>query len=49
MPKELYLKPEIKSEDVEPGALAAFGSPGGREPFIFKCAPEPSGGFCCED
>jgi hypothetical protein len=29
MKKEPYLKPEIKSEDLEPGTLLANGSPGG--------------------
>jgi hypothetical protein len=29
MKKELYLKPEVQSEDLEPGTLLAKGSPPG--------------------
>jgi hypothetical protein len=43
MPKEPYLKPEVKSEKVEPGALAGSGSPGGGPlPYL-----KPVFGICC--
>lgn len=32
MSRELYVKPEIKSEMLEPGALAGGGSGGGSDP-----------------
>ena len=47
MQKEPYLKPEVTSEVLEPGALGCSGSPGGggalpmqeMEPFFGLCCP----------
>ena len=49
MPKEPYVKPEVKSEVLEPGALGCSGSPAGcNHPWIdaFK---QPSCDFCCDE
>ena len=56
MLKELYVKPEIKSEMLEPGALAGGGSGGGGDADGFLRqygGPPPIAlfnpffGFCC--
>lgn len=51
MNKEPYLKPEIKSDLVEPGAMATVreGSGGGTGcKFMLQFIRNPSGGVCCE-
>lgn len=48
VPKEAYLKPEITSEVLEPGALLAQGSPdGGDDPVWLEAGAWVWA--CCED
>ena len=51
MKKETYIKPEIKSDLVEPGALASVrmcSGGGGGSKFLLQFVRNPSGGVCCE-
>jgi len=54
MPKESYLKPEIKSETLEAGAIGGYGSPEGaggggnnNKSWLTNWA-NPSFGVCCD-
>lgn len=51
MPKEPYVKPQIRSESLEPGALGAPGSDGvgggGGNKFMLSFFPKPCWGVCC--
>ena len=49
MQKELYVKPEITSEILEPGALGSTGSGGGGDKFMLQFLKNPSAGLCCEN
>lgn len=48
MTREPYIKPDVTSEELEPGALGTLASGGGTDPvwlcFIYK----PSFGICCD-
>ena len=46
MIKEPYVKPEVRSETMEPEALGCYGS-GAEAPF--KIGNNPSAAFCCQD
>jgi hypothetical protein len=50
--KEKYIKPEVTSEVIEPGALASYGSPETNlqpeHPWL-HFIKNPSCGFCCEE
>jgi len=48
MPKEPYVKPEVKSEIIEAEALGCSGSPGGTN-FMLKIGLHPSANYCCEE
>jgi hypothetical protein len=49
MPKELYVKPEVKSETLEPEALCAGGSDTQYQNKIWiKWLRNPSAGVCCD-
>jgi hypothetical protein len=48
MPKELYVKPEVKSEILEPGALCSSGSPNGNRDWI-QGNNKASVSVCCEE
>jgi hypothetical protein len=48
MRKEEYVKPEVKSEILEPGALAQAGSGGGDTNPWIEWWNQPSSGACCE-
>ncbi len=53
MTKETYVKPEVRSEILEPGALAHAGSGGtgsGSDSFGWlQFFANPSCGYCCDD
>lgn len=49
MLKERYVKPEVTSEVLEPGALGTSGSPAGGGDVSFPVQIFfPSFGFCCK-
>ncbi len=47
MSKEPYVKPELTSETLEPGALCQFGS--GLNMTFLQAFVNPSCGFCCDE
>ncbi|MFC1893830.1 hypothetical protein ACFLYR_07405 [Chloroflexota bacterium] len=48
MKKEPYVKPEVTSEMLDPGALGDAGSPTGGDKCWLQFFSNPSCGFCCE-
>ncbi len=48
MTRETYVKPEVRSEVLEPGALAQAGS--GSDSFGWlQFFANPSSGYCCDE